>query len=97
MADEQSAINIADIPALRLIAQEVSRTRQRRKVAVNGEDVTIIVEPNRPRRSDIPRGKQTSHNDPLWKIIGIGKDERTTDVSENHDRYLADWELSNMR
>ena len=47
MAAEHIVVNIADIPALRPIAQEVSRTRQRKRIPVDGEDVTIIIEPNR--------------------------------------------------
>jgi hypothetical protein len=87
MAEQQAAIKIADIPAFRLIAEEVSRTQRRRRVPVDGEDVTMLVE---PKRTGLSRGRPTSTDDPLWRIIGIAKDEQAADVSQNHDTYLAE-------
>lgn len=96
MPAEQHAINIQDIPALQPIAQEVSRTRQRLRLSVDGADVTLVVEPSHPKRSRARRGRRTSADDPFWSLIGTGHSGKT-DVSANHDKYLAEWERSTMQ
>ena len=35
-------------------------------------------------------GRPMSFDDPLWKLVGMVKDGGPTDVSVNHDRYLAE-------
>lgn len=42
---------------------------------------------SRPR---IPRGKPTTVDDSLWKIVGIAHEEQASDGTEQHDKYLAD-------
>lgn len=91
MAAEQQAINITDIPALRDIAAEVTRTRKRRTLAVDGEDVTLIVAPKATTRGR--RGKRTSADDPFWKLVGLGSSGKH-DLSANHDHYLAEAKMS---
>jgi AbrB family looped-hinge helix DNA binding protein len=37
-----------------------------------------------------------SEGDPIWRLVGVGA-SGDTDVSENHDRYLADGEVRRWR
>jgi hypothetical protein len=90
MATEQHSINIADIPTpLQEIAREVSRTRHRQRLPVDGEDVTIIVEPLRPRRSP-SKARPVTKDDPLMELIGIGRSGRPSNASENKHEALAE-------
>lgn len=38
------------------------------------------------------RAAPAPHDDPLFSIIGLGRDE-ATDVSERHDEYLVESEV----
>jgi len=97
MAHEQQAIDVSNIPAMKELVDEVFRTRQARVLRDDETGAEVVVKPATPKRSRVPRGKPTSVDDPLWKIVGMAKGDQPTDVSENHDKYLADWELSKMR
>ncbi len=96
MAAEHQAINIADLPALQPIAREVSRTRQRRKVPVDGEDVTIIVEPN-PRRDHVRRVRTKGAEDSFlasYQAIPalprrLSVEEMTEIAAEEHAKEAA--------
>jgi len=37
----------------------------------------------------VPRGRPTRADDALWNIIGMGRSDGPTDVSENKHKYLA--------
>ena len=54
---------------------------------VTGEDVALL-SPIKPVTKRRARGKPTSADDPLWKLVGIGHSGRG-DISANKHTYLA--------
>jgi len=48
------------------------------------------------RLRKVKRVRPLSDEDPIWGLIGAG-DSGLTDVSTNHDRYLADAEIRRWR
>jgi hypothetical protein len=92
MAQEVRHVNLSDlreVPAWEHLVEEVRSTKKPAIIRADGEDIAELRPPTK-RRVRIPRGKPTTADDPLWRIIGIAKGEEATDVSENHDKYLAD-------
>jgi hypothetical protein len=87
MTTEPIPINLADIPALASVVEEVRRTRRPRLIRRNGEDVALLtpVPPKRRRK----RGRVLTENDPLFDLIGIGASRGVGDVAANKYRYLA--------
>jgi hypothetical protein len=87
MAKEPKRINISRIPELLSIAQEVRSTNEPRILQQENEDVAMLT-PITPAAKKSLRGKPTSTDDPLWKLIGIGHSGKG-DISENKHKYLA--------
>ena len=91
MAKEKAPkrIDIGSIPELVHLAQEVQRTNESAILQQESEDVAILtpIKPMAKKRS--VRGKPTSADDPLWKLVGIGHSGRG-DISENTHKYLAE-------
>ncbi|HZC00327.1 MAG TPA: hypothetical protein VE844_02885, partial [Gammaproteobacteria bacterium] len=54
----------------------------------DSEDVALLT-PITPVAKRSVRGKPTTADDPLWKLIGIGHSGKG-DVSENKHKYLAE-------
>jgi len=48
-----------------------------------------MLTPIKPVAKRRVRGKPTSGDDPLWKLVGIGHSGRG-DISENKHKYLAE-------
>jgi AbrB family looped-hinge helix DNA binding protein len=46
-------------------------------------------------RKVLPR-RPLSEGDPIWQLVGVGASGES-DVSENHDRYLAEGEVAGWR
>lgn len=64
-----------------------------RRVRVRKESVDRFIKPivpKTPKHGSKMQGKPTSANDPLWKIVGMGRSKGPGDVSENVDKYLAE-------
>lgn len=62
-------------------------------VRVRRESVDQFAKPITPavrERIQGPRGRPTSADDPLWRLVGIADSAGPGDVSENKHRYLAD-------
>lgn|SRR5487761_1302395 len=92
MAQDVRHVEISDLrdaPAWEQLVEEVRATNKPAIIRADGEDIAEV-RPATRRRARIPRGKAITADDSLWNIIGIAKDERATDVSENVDKYLAD-------
>jgi hypothetical protein len=85
---EPKRIDISSIPELLSIAQDVRRTNEPRILKQENEDLAMLT-PIKPATKRSVRGKPTSSDDPLWKLIGIGHSGKG-DVSENKHKYLAD-------
>jgi hypothetical protein len=90
MAKEKAPkrIDISRMPELLSIAQEVRSTNESRILQQEGEDVAMLT-PITPVAKKSLRGKPTSADDPLWKLIGIGHSGKG-DISENKHKYLAE-------
>jgi hypothetical protein len=55
MAQEQQAINVSHIPALRELVEEVARTRQPKRLRVDESHAEVVLTPVKPRggRTDL--------------------------------------------
>jgi hypothetical protein len=91
MAKEPRRIDISRIPELLSIAQEVRRTNESRILKQENEDLAMLTPITAVTKRSI-RGKPTSADDPLWKLIGIGHSGKG-DISENKHKYLAEASL----
>jgi hypothetical protein len=87
MATELEPIDISDLPELLRIAEEVRLTRQPRMLRRDGEDIAVLMPPPRPRRRS-SRGKPLTKDDPLFRLIGIGRSGIPGGVSEQKDQQL---------
>jgi hypothetical protein len=88
MAKEPKRIDISRIPELLTLAQEVRSTNEPRILQQDSEDVAMLT-PITPAAKRSGRGKPTSADDPLWKLVGIGHSGKG-DISENKHQYLAE-------
>ena len=88
MAKELKRIDIGSIPELLKLAQEVRTTNESAVLQQESEDVALL-SPIKPVTQRRARGKPTSADDPLWKLVGIGHSGRG-DISANKHKYLAD-------
>lgn len=85
---EPQRIDISTIPELMTLAQEVRTTNEPHILQQKGEDLAILT-PIKPVAKRRVRGKPTTADDPLWKLIGIGHSGKG-DVSANKHKYLAE-------
>ena len=90
MAKEKAPkrIDISQMPELLTLAQEVRSTNEPAVLQQDSEDVAMLT-PITPVAKRSVRGKPTTADDPLWKLIGIGHSGKG-DVSENKHKYLAE-------
>ena len=88
MAKEPNRIDISSIPELLSLAQEVRRTNEPSILQQESEDLALLT-PIKPVATRRVRGKPTSADDPLWKLVGIGHSGKG-DVSANKHTYLAE-------
>jgi hypothetical protein len=88
MAKEPKRIDISRIPELLHLAHEVRRTNAPAVLQQEREDLAMLT-PIKPVAKRRIRGKPTSADDPLWKLVGIGHSGKG-DVSTNKHQYLAD-------
>jgi hypothetical protein len=88
MAKEAKHIDISSIPELVKLAQEVRSTNEPAVLQQEREDLAMLT-PIKPVAKRSARGKPTSVDDPLWKLVGIGHSGRG-DISENKHKYLAE-------
>lgn len=69
----------------------------RRKLGIDENDtLMVIVEGNEIRLRKLEPFVPLNDNDPIWKLVGIAESGRS-DVSEKHDRYLADGEMDRWK
>ena len=85
---EPQRIDISSIPELLKLVQEVQQTNEPTILRQEGEDVAMLT-PLKPVTKRSVRGKPTTADDPLWKLVGIGHSGKG-DVSENKHKYLAE-------
>jgi hypothetical protein len=97
MAKEKAPkrIDISDIPELLHLAHEVRATNESAVLQQENEDLALLT-PIKPVAKRQARGKPTTADDPLWKLIGIGRSGKG-DVSENKHKYLAEAYLHHKR
>lgn len=88
MAKEPKRIDISSIPELVEFVHEVRQTNEPSILQQEREDVAMLT-PLKPVTKRGIRGKPTTADDPLWKLVGIGHSGKG-DVSANKHRYLAE-------
>src|SRR6266567_3991337 len=84
-------VNVTSTPELLRLAQEVARSGVPVMLKTDSEDLAVVSPALKKSRR---RGKPTSKDDPLWKIVGIADADAPADlpadISSNVDKYLAD-------
>ena len=88
MAKEPRHIDISSIPELQKLVREVCQTNEPSILREEREDVAMLT-PLKPVTKRGVRGKPTTADDPLWKLVGIGHSGKG-DVSANKHQYLAE-------
>ena len=88
MAKEPRHIDISSIPELQKLVHEVRQTNEPSILREESEDVAMLT-PIKPKAKRSVRGKPTTADDPLWKLVGIGHSGKG-DVSANKHTYLAE-------
>jgi hypothetical protein len=88
MAKEPRHIDISSIPELQKLVREVRQTNEPSILREEREDVAMLT-PLKPVTKRGVRGKPTTADDPLWKLVGIGHSGKG-DISANKHKYLAE-------
>jgi hypothetical protein len=88
MAKEPRHIDISSIPELQKLVHEVRQTNEPSILREEREDVAMLT-PLTPVTKRGVRGKPTTADDPLWKLVGIGHSGKS-DISTNKHQYLAE-------
>jgi excisionase family DNA binding protein len=88
-------LRVTPITVRRYIAQgRLPAVRVGRGVRVKKEAVEQLPAPIEPRSTTSKRGARRGRaftmDDPLWNLMGAGRSEGPTDVSENKYKYLAE-------
>jgi excisionase family DNA binding protein len=85
-------LKVHPITVRRYIAQgRLPAVRVGKGVRVRKESVEALPEAIKPdKRTRAPRGTPITAYDPIWSIVGIGRSEGPTDVSQNKYKYLAE-------
>lgn len=86
---EAKHIDVGNIPELLSLAREVHNTGKTHILQSGGEELAQIT-PVAPRAISKIKGRPTSADDPIWKIVGMAHSSGPGEVSENVDKYLAD-------
>ena len=56
----------------------------------------VVVSGDEIRLRKVVRVRPLGDEDPIWELVGVASGD-ATDVSERHDRYLADGEIDRWR
>lgn len=71
--------------------------RVRRALGINeGDSFLVTVEGTEIHLRKLEPFRPLDDNDPVWKLIGTGQ-SGDSNVSENHDRYLAEGEMKRWK
>ena len=90
MARVVKHIDIGDSPDLLRVVEEVQASNEPRILRHAQEDVAILRPIKQSARRRVPKGRPTSADDPVWKLVGIGASKGAGDISTNKHAYLAD-------
>jgi hypothetical protein len=88
MAKEPKRIDISRIPELLSMAQEVRSTNEPRILQQESEDLAIL-SPVVPKKRSKTTAQPVTHDDALFRLIGIGKSGIPGGVSGKKHEYLA--------
>ncbi len=82
-------IDVSNRPELLRLAEEVQKSGEKTVLSLDGEEL-VEVRPIKPARKKRAKGRTTSEDDLLGKLIGIFDSGGAGDVSANKYKYLAD-------
>jgi hypothetical protein len=88
MAKEPKRIDISRIPELLSMAQEVRSTNEPRILQQESEDLAIL-SPVVPKKRSKTKAQPVTHDDALFRLIGMGKSGIPGGVSGKKHEYLA--------
>jgi hypothetical protein len=87
---EAQYVDVAKIPELLRLAQEVQRTRQVRILTRDREELALLGPVKGLKQPARPRARRTGPDDPYWGLVGLASSRGPTDVSADKYRYLAE-------
>ena len=88
MAKELKPIDISDSPELLRLAEEVKRSREPRVLVREAEELAEV-RPVPARRKRSAKGRPVTEDDPLFRLIGVGRSGIPGGVSGKKHEYLA--------
>ena len=80
-------MDVANMPELLRLAEEVQASKEARVLICDGEELAVV-QPAKPQKG--VKGKPLTEDDPLFSMIGIGRSGVVEGVARNKHRYLAD-------
>ncbi len=86
MAKELKSLDITDTPELLRLAEEVQATGKPQVLVRESEELAVLM-PVPKKRSR--KGKPLTEDDPLFRLIGIGRSGIPGGVSGKKHEYLA--------
>ena len=90
MTHESLPVDIATIPELAQLVDEVRRTGRSRVLRRADEDVALLTPMTPGAKKPRRRWRVLREDDPLFGLVGIGCSGGPGDVAANKRRYLAD-------
>jgi hypothetical protein len=88
MAKEPKRLDISRMPELMRLAQEVRSTHEPHILQQESEDIAIL-SPILPKKRSRATAQPVTSDDPLFRLIGIGKSGIPGGVSGKKHEYLA--------
>ena len=89
MASELRPVDISNIPKLLRLAKEVKESKEPRVLREDSEDLAILMPPKPARKSKRAKGRPVTEDDPLFRLIGIGKSGIPGGISGKKHEYLG--------
>jgi hypothetical protein len=88
VATEPKAIDITNLPELARIAQEVRDTNEPCILRQGDEDLAVLM-PARSTKKKRRRTQPVTHDDAIFRLVGIGRSGIPGGVSDKKHEYLA--------
>jgi hypothetical protein len=88
MAERISTTDVTNLPDALQIAQEVKTTKQPQVLSCYGEEIAVVWPLPQPATRS-RKGRAFTKDDPLFKLIGIGKSGIPGGVSGHKHEFLA--------
>ncbi|HVA18709.1 MAG TPA: hypothetical protein VMU55_00875 [Solirubrobacteraceae bacterium] len=88
MTQELAPIDVSTMPELRRLVEDVQRTQRTQRLTVDSEEVAVLMPAKKPRRRSYSRARPVTEDDPLFRLIGIGRSGTPSNASEHKHEAL---------